>query len=355
MSDIAPIMLGLRGPVLGADERAFIERVRPAAFILFARNIESPEQMRALCEELAGYSPWGYPLIAVDQEGGRVQRVKFGGALPPMRVFGEWYDTDKDAALEGVRLTALLLAAQLREVGATWALAPVLDVAHPKTHAIIGDRAFHDDPEVVAALGMAYLEGTATGGCFGCLKHAPGHGRAMADSHVELPRVEAGLKDLERDMVPFRALAGVCPFMMTAHIDYPALGTNGPITYDEVALAQLRGAWGFNGIWLADDLGMEALGGSYPQRAKLALGACGMVITSFSKIKHGMAGTVFDEEAYAAFAESNIPPMSDDAQMVIEGLTLPPAPTAEAVEEAKAKLKALWADGPERMGYKLPL
>lgn len=355
MDDVAPIMLGLRGPVLGDDERAFIEKVRPAAFILFARNIETPEQVRALCDDLAQYSPWGFPLIAVDQEGGRVQRVKFGGGLPPMRVFGEWYDIDKVAALEGVRLSAALLAAQLRDVGATWALAPVLDVAHPKTHAIIGDRAFHESPRVVAELGAAYLEALAMGGCFGCLKHAPGHGRAAADSHVELPRVDAGLSDLESDMVPFRALAEACPFMMTAHIDYPALGTNGPITYDEVALAQLRRAWGFNGLWLADDLGMAALQGDYPERARKALAACGMVITSFSRIKEGMAGTVFDEEAYASFAASPMPAMDDDARMVVEALALPPAPSENTVAEWKAKLKALWADGPARLGYNLPL
>lgn len=355
MNSIAPIMLGLRGPVLGDDERAFIKRVRPAAFILFARNIESPEQVRALCDDLAGASPWGFPLIAVDQEGGRVQRLTFGGRLPPMKLFGDWYAEDRDSALEGMRLAAMLLAAELRAVGATWVLAPVLDVAHPRTHAIIGDRAFHSDPEVVAALGMAHLEGTAMGGCFGCLKHAPGHGRAMADSHVELPRVEADMTALEQDMVPFKALAGVCPFMMTAHIDYPALGTNGPVTYDPMVLARLRGEFGFNGIWLADDLGMEALGGTYPERAAQALVGCGMVITSFSKIKHGMAGTVFDEDAYKAFAASRIPPMSDDAQAVVEGLTLPPEPTPEAVEEAKAKLKALWADGPGKMGYRLSL
>lgn len=355
MSDIAPIMLGLRGPRLGDDERAFIERVRPASFILFARNIESPEQVRGLCEELSAYSSFGYPLIAVDQEGGRVQRLTFGGRLPPMAIFGAWYDENKEAALEGVKLAAMLLAAQLRDVGATWNMAPVLDVAHPKTHAIIGDRAFHAHPQVVAALGEAYLEGTLLGGCFGCLKHAPGHGRAMADSHVELPRVDAGLSDLESDMVPFKALAGACPFMMTAHIDYPALGTNGPITYDEVALAQLRREFGFEGIWLADDLGMQALGGSYPERAKKALAACGMAITSFSKIKHGMAGTVFDEEAYAAFAASEMVPMSEDALAVIEGLTLPPAADAEAVAAAKARLKELWADGPARMGYTLSL
>ena len=225
MNGIAPLMLGVRGLQLGADERAFMAAVKPASFIVFARNIESKEQLKELTAELAEASPWGFPLIAVDQEGGRVQRVTFGGRLPPMAVMGAWYDANPAAAVKATRLVCMLLAAQLREVGCTWMLSPVLDVAHAMTHKIIGDRAFHATPKVVAVLGRAALEGIALGGCLPCIKHAPGHGRAVADSHHELPVVGCSREDLAADWEPFRQVAPRSPFMMTAHTATEAQAT----------------------------------------------------------------------------------------------------------------------------------
>lgn len=353
---MAPLMLGVRGMRLGADERAFIQAVKPASFILFARNIESPEQVRELTAELATASPLPYPLIAVDQEGGRVQRVKFGGKLPAMGVMGAWYEANPTAALEATMLVNMLLAAQLRDVGATWMLAPVLDVAHATTHAIIGDRAFAAKPDAVAALGSAALMGIGAGGCFPCVKHAPGHGRAVADSHHELPVVTCGRDELAADWKPFEVLGPRSPFMMTAHICYEALGKE-VTTCNPDTLAMMRKEFGFGGLIVADDVGMAALDGDYATRAARALAAgCDMVITSFSKLKHGMAGTVFDEENYKALTERYaLPSLNARAVGVLEGLKLPDAPTEEQVDAAKARLRALWDDGAGRMGYKLEL
>lgn len=351
---VAPLMLGIRGPVLGADERAFIRRVRPASFILFARNIESPAQVRALTDELAALSPLPYPLIAADQEGGRVQRLKFGGTLPPMAAMGVWYEADPSAAIEATMLVNMLLAAQLREVGCTWMLAPVLDVAHGTTHKIIGDRAFSDNPAVVAKLGAAALAGIAAGGCFPCIKHAPGHGRAVADSHAELPVVSCSRGELAADWVPFKTLAPQSPFMMTAHICYTAFG-EGVTTCSPDMLAMMRREFGFGGVMVADDLGMAALQGDYAVRAQRALTAgCDMVITSFSKLQHGMAGTVFDEDNYKAFTEGyHLKVMGGNALATLQELRLPDAPAFRQVAQARVRLRDLWDDGAGRIGYKL--
>lgn len=352
--EYAPLMLGLRGPVLGDDERAFLRRVVPASVIVFARNIESPGQVRALTDDVRAL---GVPLVAVDQEGGRVQRLAFAGKLPPAQALGHWYDADPVAALEGCELVAMLLAAQLRGVGANWMLAPVLDVSHPTTHAIIGDRAFHADPAVVAALGEAYCRGVARGGCVPCIKHAPGHGRACADSHVELPRVTASRHELAADWLPFARLAPQVPFMMTAHVMYEALAGCCAATLAPDVLAMMRREWNFGGLIVADDLGMKALEGDYLARGRAALAAgCDMVIASFSVIRHGMAGTVFDEETYAGFvANYDLPAMSPQAGAVVRGLEIPPMPDAAAVAAATARLRLLWDDGPARMGYALAL
>lgn len=361
MPSILPVMMGVEGLRLTPAEKAWRQAHTPLSAILFSRNIESPAQVRALCEELAALAPEGVvPLIAVDQEGGRVQRLTFGGRAPAMRILGDWYGVDKEKALEATELVALLLAAQVREVGATWVMAPCVDLAFAETHAIIGDRSFGADPATVTALAAAHLRGTAAGGCLPCLKHAPGHGRATADSHVELPRVEAGWDGLRADMAPYAALAKQVPFVMTAHVAYAGLGEEGPATYAKGLWERLRAKWDFGGLLLADDLGMQALGGSYDERAVRALeGGCDVLITSFSKIAEGMAGTVWDRENAAVFARAveagNVPMLAPAAEEKARALVLPPPAGAEQVRAATARLHALWADGPARMGYALGL
>jgi beta-N-acetylhexosaminidase len=340
-------MLGLRGPKLHDDERAFIQTHRPFSFILFARSIESPAQVQALTAELAKLSATPAPLIAVDQEGGRVQRLTFEGKLPPVQVYGQWYDMEPTTALEMAELHGTLLAAQLRNVGATWVLGPCLDLALPETHAIIGNRAFHHAPNVITELGRAFLQGVRAGGCFHCIKHAPGHGRTSADTHVEMPTVNAATATLASDMAPFAALAPIADFIMTAHIKFPALDEQNAATFSPKILTMMKQAWGHKGMVLADDLGMHALSGPYPKRATDALAAgCDGVIAALSIIKHGMAGTYFDEENFTALAHAKLPPLNPHASAYTQGLQLPPALSQTQYAEKVARFRALWASRP---------
>lgn len=353
---LAPLLLGLEGTQLNDEERAYLREVKPLGFLLFARNISSEDQVRGLCNDLREACGHAKPLIAVDQEGGRVQRVTFGGRMPAARIFGEWHAQDPAAALEGCMLNALLLAAQLRRVGANLLLGPVLDLALPETHGVIGDRAFSASPETVAELGGAYLRGVAQGGCWGCIKHAPGHGRATADSHFELPVVDAKPEVLEDDFLPFRTLAPEADFMMTAHIHFSRLDDGLPATYSPRILHMMREKWGFKGLIMADDIGMQALGGGYVERAEKSLAAgCDLVIAALSMLKHGMAGTVYDRLNFMNLRKAELPELSDSAHAWFEALKLPPEIDDEILDESKRRLAKLWADGPERMGYALPL
>lgn len=354
-SGVSPLILGVSGTRLTDDERGFIAERRPLGFILFARNIETPEQTKALTAELSELSVTPFPLIAVDQEGGRVQRITFGGRLPPARVFGDWFEVDSPAALEACKWNAFLLSSQLRDVGANWLMGPVLDLALPETHGIIGDRAFSGNPQIVAALGEAYLEGIRLGGGFGCIKHAPGHGRATVDSHQVLPRVLADRELLQNDFYPFSQLASRADALMTAHICFDALD-NEPVTTSSSVLAMMRNEWGLKGLIIADDIGMEALSGTYTERAQRALAAgCDVVITALSLLKHGMAGAVFDVESYRVLKEANLPELNLNAWGYVRDIQILPAPDIEMIAHAKSRLAALWAGGPARMGYTLSL
>lgn len=345
--NLAPLMLGLSGPTLTEAERAFIRERKPFSFIIFARNIESESQVKKLTDELAELAATPFPLIAVDQEGGRVQRLTFGGRLPPVQVYGQWYAHNPEAALEACRLHGTLLAAELRAVGATWVLGPCLDLALPETNAIIGNRAFSENPEVVIALGQALMQGIREGGCLGCLKHAPGHGRAATDSHVEMPVVNADAATLDHDAKPFAALGPSSDFVMTAHIRYPALDAQNPATYSPTILAKMRTEWGFKGLILADDLGMHALTGPYEKRATQAMEAgCDAVIAALSVIKHGMAGTVWDEANFKVLEKADLPALSAKAEGYVRNLRLPPALTAAERAERTGRYKALWATRP---------
>jgi beta-N-acetylhexosaminidase len=351
-----PLILGCSGTTLLPEEKAYMQATPPAGFLLFSRNIESPEQTRELCAELTELSPFATPYIAVDQEGGRVQRVTFKGRAPSAHIFGEWYEYDAPAALQACELNAMLLAAQLRDVGATWLMGPCLDLRLPETHSVIGNRAFSANPNVVAELGAAFTRGVTRGGCFTCMKHAPGHGRARVDSHTELPVVDASLETLHDDFHPFAMLAENSPFMMTAHIRYTALDAANPATTSMKVLGTICYDWGFKGLTMADDVGMQALSGTYVERIWNALNAgCNLVITSMSLLKEGMAGTVFDAPHFAELKDAFLPPLSDESVAFMAKRKLPPAPNADEVASATHKLRKLWADGPSHMGYSLEL
>jgi beta-N-acetylhexosaminidase len=278
----AAAIFGCAGPRLSADERAFFRDVDPLGFILFARNVETPAQVRALTDDLRDCVGRAEAPVLIDQEGGRVARLKppHWRAAPPAAAFGALYARDPAAAIEAARLNARLIAAELAPLGIDVDCAPVLDIAVAGAHAVIGDRAFAPDLPTIATLGRAQAVGLLAGGVIPVMKHLPGHGRATADSHLELPSVDASRAELEAsDFAPFRALADL-PWAMTAHVLYRALSGNQPATTSESVVREvIRGHIGFNGLLLTDDLSMRALDGTYAERARASLAAgCDVVL-----------------------------------------------------------------------------
>lgn len=255
-----PLILGLAGLTLNDEERALFRSSNPAGYILFKRNVDSPDQVRALTQSLRDLAGRDVPIL-IDQEGGRVARLRppHWPEFPTGERFGLLYDKAPITAIEACRLNALALAALLRDLGINVDCLPLLDVRDPAGHDIIGDRAFGAEPMVVSALGKAVLDGFQAGGICGVVKHIPGHGRARADSHLELPVVTASRDELERDFEPFRRLADA-PMAMTAHITYTALDAARCATLSSTVIDFIRHDIGFGGLLMSDDLGMHALG-----------------------------------------------------------------------------------------------
>jgi len=266
---MTPLILGLAGPAVTEEERAFFRDVDPAGFILFRRNVVDRAQMRALTDDLRAISGREDVPILIDQEGGRVARMQppEWPPFPPGAAFDRLYDISPMSAIEAMRANAQALALMLREVGVNVDCLPLLDVRQPGAHDIIGDRALGSEPLRVAALGRATLEGLKAGGTIGVVKHMPGHGRAMADSHVELPVVDAPAEALETDLKPFMALNGA-PMAMTAHVIYTAWDGDRCASLSAKVIGEIvRGRIGFDGLLMSDDLGMHALKGSFTERA----------------------------------------------------------------------------------------
>lgn len=278
---MTPAIFGLSGPVLTDDERAFFREADPAGYILFARNVENRAQLRALTDALRAIHGRERLLVSVDQEGGRVVRMKppEWTRYPPGEAFARLWDIAPASAIEAARANAEALGMDLAEMGITVDYWPVLDVRQPGTHDVIGDRALGSEPMQVAALGRAILDGLARAAVAGCIKHIPGHGRARADSHKELPTVDASDGELESDIEPFRTLADA-PIAMTAHLRYTAWDAENPATQSEFVVREIiRKRIGFAGLLLSDDIYMEALCGSIPERGAAALAAgCDVVL-----------------------------------------------------------------------------
>jgi beta-N-acetylhexosaminidase len=269
-------IFGCAGPEITADERAFFRDADPLGFILFARNIDTPERARRLVEELRSCVARAEAPVLIDQEGGRVARLKppHWRKAPPARVLGELYEQDQSKGLEAARLNSRLLAADVASIGCDVDCLPVLDIAFPETHAVIGDRAYGASPEAVAALGRAAAEGLLAEGVMPVIKHIPGHGRATVDSHDALPTVAASRELLERtDFVPFKFLADL-PWAMTGHLLFEAIDPRHAITVSRTGVKEvIRGHIGFDGLLLSDDLSMQALGGSLGERAARSIAA----------------------------------------------------------------------------------
>lgn len=282
---------GVRQPKLDAELRAFFGAARPWGFILFREACVSRAQVRALCaalREAAGHDA----VIYIDQEGGRVARLKppEWPVWPACAKYGEIFARDAGTGVEAARLGHRLIAHELKSIGVDGDFAPVLDVPAEGSDKIVGDRAFSPDPSVVATLARAALEGLHAGGLAGCIKHMPGHGRAEADTHLTLPRVRASEDELQTDLSPFAALADA-EAAMTAHIIYEAWDGGRPATCSpDVIEPIIRGRIGFQGLLMSDDLDMKALQfaveGGLGARASAALKAgCDLVLQCSGAVK----------------------------------------------------------------------
>lgn len=282
-----PAIFGLSGPRLTADERAFFADADPAGYILFGRNVESREQLRALTDALRALHGREHLLVTIDQEGGRVARMKppVWPAYPTGEAFDRLYELAPASAIEAARCNAEALGLDLAEAGITVDCWPVLDLRQPGAHDVIGDRALGAEPLRVAALGRAILQGLERAGVVGVIKHLPGHGRAMADSHQELPTVTADEATLEADLAPFRSLAQ-SPIAMTGHIRFTAWDAENPATLSPYIINDIiRRRIGFGGLLLTDDLDMAALTGPVPDRAARALAAgCDLALNCWAKL-----------------------------------------------------------------------
>ena len=275
-------MVDVVGTTLGEVDLARIRHPAAGAVILFARNFENSEQLTALCEDIKRQREPELP-ICVDHEGGRVQRFKQGFTLiPPMRHLGKMWDRDRETGKELATSIGYVIASELGAHGLDFSFTPVLDLDYGGS-SVIGDRALHFDPTAVGALGACLVKGLAQGGVAAVAKHFPGHGYAVADSHVAAPSDDRAFKEiLRKDMLPYRAVieAGVAA-VMPAHVVYPQVDTE-PAGYSKRWLQEiLRGQLRFEGLIFSDDLSMEgaAVAGGPPERARAALAAgCDMVL-----------------------------------------------------------------------------
>ncbi|MEL6875371.1 MAG: beta-N-acetylhexosaminidase [Pseudomonadota bacterium] len=287
-----PVVFGMSGLRLTANEKAFFRDSDPAGYIIFGRNIEDKGQLRALTDELRELHGRDDLAILIDQEGGRVARMTepVWPKFPAGGRFGDLYDAAPATAIEAARLNAQAIAESLREVGITVNCLPLLDVRQPETVEAIGDRAMGSDPNQVAALGRAVIDGQQRGGVVSVIKHMPGHGRAVVDSHLELPRVSASREELELDIAPFRALSGAA-MGMTAHIVYDAWDKERCASLSPVVIKDIiRGEIGFNGLLFSDDLDMKALKGDVPSRARDVVAAgCDIALNCWGRMDEMIA------------------------------------------------------------------
>jgi beta-N-acetylhexosaminidase len=279
---------GVSGTELSAAEREFIRAERPWGFILFKRNIATPAQVISLVRELRLTVGDSDAPVLIDQEGGRVQRLgpPHWPAYPAGAIFGALYDVEPALGLSAARLSARLIAADLGDLGVSVDCLPLADVPVAGADAVIGDRAYGTEPSKVAAIARAVTEGLEQGGILPVLKHIPGHGRATADSHLRLPRVDTPKIELERtDFAAFRPLADL-PMAMTAHVVFSALDPAQPATTSATIISQvIRGVIGFQGLLMSDDVSMNALAGSIAERTRAIFAAgCDVVLHCNGKL-----------------------------------------------------------------------
>lgn len=282
-----PVIFGLAGETLTPDERAFFAEAEPAGYILFKRNIIDRAQLRALTDDLRSLHGRDDLLIMIDQEGGRVTRMQgpVWPSFPPGALFDRLYDVAPSSAIAATHANARAIALTLAEAGITVDALPLLDVRQEGASDIMGDRTLGAEPMRVAALGRAVLEGLAEGGVVGIVKHMPGHGRALVDSHLELPVVDANLNALETDIAPFRTLRDA-PMGMTAHVVYTAWDAERPASLSPTVIGEIiRERIGFTGLLMSDDLDMKALRGSIAELAAGVVAAgCDLALNCWGRM-----------------------------------------------------------------------
>jgi beta-N-acetylhexosaminidase len=283
---------GLEGLELTDGERGFFRDADAAGFILFRRNCDNQEQLLRLTDSLRELTGRGDLPILIDQEGGRVARMRPPAwpAFPPAEKFANLYQSAPSSAIEAVRSNARALGLMLRTCGINVNALPLLDVRQEGATDIIGDRALGSEPMQVAALGRAVLDGLASAGVVGIIKHMPGHGRALVDSHKELPVVAATAEQLQTDLEPFERLASA-PMGMTAHVVYTAWDPDRPASMSPTIIRDIiRGAIGFDGWLMSDDLGMESLKGDFGSRAAGVVAAgCDVALHCSGKMEEMIA------------------------------------------------------------------
>lgn len=277
MPRIGAHILGLAGTNLSHDEASFFRETTPLGFILFSRNLESAEQIRRLTDDLRSVVGREAPIL-IDQEGGRVQRLRPPLArdwLPPL----DFAARAGKAAERALWLRARLIAHELRALGIDTNCVPGLDIAREETHPFLRNRCLGGDADTVTRLGRAVAEGCLSGGVLPVMKHMPGHGRGTVDSHLEPPGTDAGPEALfSEDFLPFQALSDL-PFAMTAHMIYRSIDPRNAATVSGQIIALMRERTGFKGLLMTDDLSMEALGGSVADRARAARSAgCNLIL-----------------------------------------------------------------------------
>jgi beta-N-acetylhexosaminidase len=275
-------IFGLSGLALTPAEAAFFSKVQPWGYILFARNIADAAQLRSLTDSLRALSGRAKLPIFIDQEGGRVQRLRppLAPDYVPGRAIGALHARNRDAGLRAAWLLSRLHAFDLAAYGINADCLPVLDVPVEGAHDVIGDRAYSNDPAIVAEIGMAAAQGLLAGGVLPVIKHIPGHGRGAADSHYNLPVVETSHEELSRtDFAPFKALARM-PLAMTAHITYTALDPDNCATLSKRVISKvIRKEIGFGGLLMSDDVSMKALSGDFTSRSAAIIRAgCDVVL-----------------------------------------------------------------------------
>lgn len=282
MSESKAVIIGVSGTELSPDEKALFADTRPWGFILFARSLKDENQIKDLNAALRESIGNPDAPIFIDQEGGRVQRLRppLAPNYPPASKLGELYARDRQAGLDAARLMSRLHALDLRKYGFTADCLPVLDVPVPGANSVIGDRAYCDNPQSVLAMGRAAAEGLMEGGILPVIKHMPGHGRGFADSHHSLPVVDATLEELmAHDFVPFRALNDM-PMAMTGHLVFTAIDKENPATTSKKVVSQIiRKYIGFDGLLMSDDASMNALSGDLATRTSaIFAGGCDVVL-----------------------------------------------------------------------------